>query len=66
MVNAFRRGEPIPAIVEIGANDDPEIKAIKHLILQMTRYRSMDRKSIFEVDNEMAGKYKMKSILITI
>ena len=62
MVNAFRKGEPIPAVVEIGANDDPEMKAIKHLILQMTEYCSTDRKNIFEVEKEMTGKYNMKSI----
>ena len=66
MVNAFRNGDPIPVVVEIGANDSPEIKNIKHLILQMTKYHSTDRKSIFEVENEMAGKYNMKSISLPL
>ena len=57
MIAHHRENHPFPTVVEIKSDDSLEIKRVKRIILNMTKFKPLDRKSIAEVEQEMGGIY---------
>ena len=43
MADAYKRGQPLPQLVEIDLSDDDNLSKLKRLILHMTQFHSRDR-----------------------
>ena len=52
---AYQKGEDLPTIFEHDENESIEVKSLKRIIQNMTQYHKRDRKSIFEVKDELTG-----------
>ena len=61
MAVAYRKGDKLPKLFEKKANDTPEETSLKRIITYMTQYHTRDRKSIFEVEEELSGKFSCLS-----
>ena len=64
MVVAYRNGEKLPKVVEHGDQDSLETKTLKRIIKYMTQYHTRNRKSIFEVEEELTGDTYIHEIFV--
>ena len=55
MVVANRNGDDLPTIFDEDEYDSIEVNSLKRIIKYMTQYQTGDRKSIFEVADELKG-----------
>ena len=55
MLENFRQNKALPILVEINRTDDEYVRRVKRIIRHMTKFRSMDRKNIQEVEEEYEG-----------
>ena len=55
MVAHYKENHPSPTVVEMHSDDSLSTKRVKRIILHMTKFKPLDRKSIYEVEEEMRG-----------
>ena len=55
MAYCHKHKKPMPSVIEIKTTDDIITQRVKRIVKNMTKFRSVERKHIAEVEEEMKG-----------